>query len=772
MWKIGSKLIHPFNPELGVGVVRKLDGRFLEVYFPDEGRELTLSPQSSGITRLILAAGSSALLLDEDEEVVIAEALGHSYRLEDGREVEDAALWPLLPPDTPLERLATGRLNSVESFRNRVEGLQFSKLREAGGLGSFLGGRIDLFAHQLYTAQQAVAHDPVRWLLADEVGLGKTVEACLILSALLRTGRAERALLVVPDTLAVQWLSELYRKFHQVFVLLDEKRLESVQIDFGEDANPFEIHPFSVISQEQLLANPKLCLSAMMAELDLVVVDEAHRLSNEPIDDVVRPLVSMSTHALLLTATPLQADSEGFFELLSMLHPEDFYSYEEFKISLEQGGTQVPCTSSVRRADVGGLPPRVTLPVDLPAAAEELRNDPRAQWLMDQARIWAKAREKVLVFVRDVETLLALQELLEARVHLRMPVFHEGLDPATRDIEVANFRDSRAPILLCSEAGGEGRNFQFCERMVHYDLPLDPVILEQRIGRLDRIGRKIPVEIVYFRLEGEKLDVAGLYERLDLFSRPAAGLDRALVPVRSTLAGAKRGVFELDIDKLCAEVEEERQRGGKSIVEVFYPDAYHHSMESEVLEQVPEELDSLTQKVCIDAAEELGFTVVDKGGDARFYIEFGSEAIIEALPGVQDGARFLGTFARTEAVRREEMEFFSSGHPLVEGLLLELEDGDRGRAACLEIPCASVDGGGLLVFWKKGAEWEAEVVDVAGKPHPEWVVPLLEALPRARKADLGVEKPSPEWSEGLRSLGETLLGEGDMMAAALFRTTS
>ncbi|MBW2713002.1 MAG: DEAD/DEAH box helicase family protein, partial [Deltaproteobacteria bacterium] len=599
MWKIGSKLIHPFNPELGVGVVRKIDGRFLQVHFPEEGRELTLSPQSSGITRLILPAGSAALLLASDEEVVIAEAIGHAYRLEDGREVEDAELWPLLPADTPLERVATGRLDSVESFCNRVEGLHLSKLREAGGLGSFLGGRIQLFAHQLYTAQQAVSHDPVRWLLADEVGLGKTVEACLILSALLRTGRAERALLVVPDTLAVQWLGELYRKFHQVFVLLDEKRLESVATDFGEEANPFEIHPFAVISQEQLLANPKLCLLAMMAELDLVVVDEAHRLSNEPIDDVVRPLVSMSTHALLLTATPLQADHQGFFELLSMLHPDDFCSFEDFETSLEKGGARVPCTSSVRRADVGGLPPRVTFPIDLPAAQEELRNDPRAQWLMDQARIWAKDKEKALVFVRDVETLLALQELLEARVHLRIPVFHEGLDPATRDIEVANFRDSLAPILLCSEAGGEGRNFQFCDRMVHFDLPLDPVILEQRIGRLDRIGRISPVEIVYFRLEGEALDVAGLYERLDLFGRPAAGLDRALAPVRSALAGAKRGVFSLDIDKLCSEVEEERQREGQSVIEVFYPDAYHHGMESEVLDQVPEELDSLTQKVCL-----------------------------------------------------------------------------------------------------------------------------------------------------------------------------
>ena len=90
-----------------------------------------------------------------------------------------------------MERLAGLRLDSADSFRNRMAGLELMRIREAGGLGSFLGGRIELFPHQLHTAMRAVEADPVRWLLADEVGLGKTVEACLILSALVRTKRAE-----------------------------------------------------------------------------------------------------------------------------------------------------------------------------------------------------------------------------------------------------------------------------------------------------------------------------------------------------------------------------------------------------------------------------------------------------------------------------------------------------------------------------------------------------------------------------------------------------
>ncbi len=769
MWKAGSKLVHPFNPELGIGVVRAVEGRFLKVFFPASGEELTLSPAASGLTRLVLASGAHALILETEEEVTIEEAREHRYLLVDGREVEDAALWPLLPPDTPVERVAQGRFDSMGSFLNRVEGLRLMRLREAGGLGSFLGGRIKLFAHQLHTAQQAVAREPVRWLLADEVGLGKTVEACLILSALVRTGRAERALLVVPETLTVQWLGELYRKFHQVFVLLDDERLECVASDFGDDANPFEIHPYSVIAQELLRERPELCERALEAELDLVVVDEAHRLSHEPVAEVVQPLVRAARHALLLTATPLQADRHGFFELLSALHPQAFPSYDAFLASVEGGEARIPCTSSVRREDVGGLPPRIAHPVEVDAPAAELRKDARVLWLIDQARGWAKRREKALVFLRDVSELLALQELLEARIQLRVPVFHEGLDAATRDIEVANFRDSPAPVLLCSEAGGEGRNFQFCEWMVHFDLPIDPVLLEQRIGRLDRIGRTNPVEIYYFRHKDVEPDVAGLFERLGVFERPAAGLDRALTPVRSALAAAKRGVAPLDADTLCAEVESARRREGQGVVEAFYPDAYRASMVEEVLARVPAELDVLTESVCLEAAEALGFNVVEKLGDRRYYIEFGSEALIESLPGVQGGARFLGTFSREEAVRREEVDFFASGHPLVEGLLLELADGDRGRAVCIDIPCDEVRGGGLLVLWKKESAWSAEILEVSGTPRPEWVEPILAALPRAHATSPPPDTQNPAWGEGIRELGDELQGEGTMMAAAFFR---
>ena len=122
----------------------------------------------------------------------------------------------------------------------------------------------------------------MRWLLADEVGLGKTIEASLILNRLVHAGKIERCLVVAPDALTVQWLGELWRKYHQVFTLLDAQRLADVARDFGADFNPFDVHRRAVIALEMLIERPQLTDQAVRAGIDLLVVDEAQRLRRPP----------------------------------------------------------------------------------------------------------------------------------------------------------------------------------------------------------------------------------------------------------------------------------------------------------------------------------------------------------------------------------------------------------------------------------------------------------------------------------------------------------
>ena len=254
----------------------------------------------------------------------------------------------------------------------RVDILHLLSVREANGLGSFLGGRVRLFPHQLHVAERATARLPVRWLLADEVGLGKTIEAALIMNHLLHTQQIERCLVVAPETLTVQWLGELWRKYHHVFALLDAPRLADVARDFGNGFNPFDVHRRAVIALETLIARPDLTRHAVKAGIDLLVVDEAQRLRRpprhpgEPGYRAIAQIAALGRHVLLLSATPLEDEAQGFFRLLQLLRPEEFPEEVNVEERLASGVPLPPCTSSTRRVDVGGLPPRVPVPIDLP----------------------------------------------------------------------------------------------------------------------------------------------------------------------------------------------------------------------------------------------------------------------------------------------------------------------------------------------------------------------------------------------------------------------
>ncbi|MET0553721.1 MAG: SNF2-related protein, partial [Vicinamibacteria bacterium] len=366
MWKVGDRLTHRHNPELGLGQVIAVDARTVTVAFARADAPLRLAATSSALQPIDLRPGRRVLVVSTNAEARVAAHLPDGrIRLADGAVTDAADLWPLELEGALGERLAAGDFDSHTEFTVRVDALHLAERREAKGLGSFLGGRIRLFPHQLYTAERATAADPVRWLLADEVGLGKTVEACLILNRLVRTARAERVLIVAPDTLTVQWLGELWRKHHQVLVLLDDPRLADVARDFGADFNPFDVHRHSVVAIETLVARPRLTEQAVAAGIDLLVVDEAHHLRRPPRQPgnaawrAVAPIAALGRHVLLLTATPLEDDAHGFFRLLQMLRPSELPEEVDFDARLARGETLPPCTSSTRRRDIGGLPPRV-----------------------------------------------------------------------------------------------------------------------------------------------------------------------------------------------------------------------------------------------------------------------------------------------------------------------------------------------------------------------------------------------------------------------------
>jgi len=790
-FKKNDKILHRYNPDLGPGRVESVAVRRIVVHFPESGTRLTLAANDAALRPLVMVSGQKAKLERTGEEVVIDEAVEAGYRVTDGRLFRDEELWPLEIPDDPLERFAAREIDRPAAFRNRLDAMVLGELRKAKGLGSFLGGRIGLYPHQLHVAERATAKDPVRWLLADEVGLGKTIEACLILSRLLRMERADRALVVAPSTLTVQWLGELYRKFHQTFVLLDKKRREDVAKEHDPDFNVFEAHRHMVIGLEDLVSDPRLTRQAVEAKIDLLVVDEAHRLerlAGSAGNDAylaVAPMARAATHLLLLSATPLEADTHGFFRLLELVRPDAYRSEEEFLESLAAGRPLPPCTSSTRRVDMGGLPPRVGEPVDLdraPAQAGLTGNesadadDPRVEWLVDTA---TKLDGKTLVFCHELTTLAALKARLELATRRRVAIFHEELSPDRRDLEVAEFRRPEGPAFLIStECGGEGRNFEFCKRLVNFDLPTDPAAVEQRIGRLDRINRTIPVEIVYFRPpEGFGRELATLYEKIGLFREPLGGLERSLSHVEAAVNKAERFAKigrSLHLDDLVAEVRAAAEAKQKAAYHHLHAEGYRQELAEGILSRVPAQLDVDMERFVLAAADLFGFDTAERTGKRTWYIEFGQDALVEHLPGVPGGSRYLGTFDRAEAVRREELEFFASGHALVEGLFQELEDGPRGRTAFVKLEKCGTSGMGLVFLHRAGRSFEAHATDLKGNPRPDWAKLVV-----ARRTELrgvraeewfkelkGQAVIARDWPSICRGLFEKAGGTGRLLAVA------
>ncbi len=764
-FRVGDLLAHAVNVDLGPGRVERVEGRHVLVLFR-RGERLTLNAGDKALRPLALGRGDPARLEPGAQAVVVAERVEPEspagqprYRLADGRLVDAAALWPEERPAGPAERLAGLDVDPYGWFVNRLDALLLERVRRARGLGSFLGGRIELFPHQLHVAERATASDPVRWLLADEVGLGKTVEACLILSRLLRTGRAERALVVAPATLTVQWLGELWRKFHQVFVLLDAARRADAARELGPGFNPFEAHARTIVPLEDLEADPALARQAAQARLDLVAVDEAHRLerrrgdAGSPAYRAVAPIVRQARHALLLSATPLEADVHGFFRLLELLRPEAYASEEDFAAALAAGRPLPPCTSATRRVDIGGSPPRVPQPVDLVEKEAESPEDVRAAWLAREARRWGPGGDdpgKALVFVHELPALQALKAHLEAATGRRVAVFHEQLAADRRDLEVAEFRRPEGPTLLIStECGGEGRNFEFCRRLVLYDLPRDPAQVEQRIGRLDRVTRRRPIEIVYFRPPDPfEADLVRLYEEIGLLRHPLGGLERSLGRIEAEIRKGER-LFAatgrpLPRARLVREIQAAVEARERAVYHHLHQDGYESRLGPGLLERVPADLDALHERFVTGACELLGFDTAEKPGARAWYLEFGGGAVIDHLSGVPGGTRCLGTFDRAEAVAREELDFFASGHPLVEGLLAEVQDGPRGRSALLELAGTGQAGLGLLLVLPDQQAGEGLIaIDLDGRPRADWPQLVLE-----RRRDLRQASPDA-WERGL-----------------------
>tara|TARA_R110000823_G_scaffold130015_14_gene257985 strand:- start:4777 stop:7539 length:2763 start_codon:yes stop_codon:yes gene_type:complete len=768
-YQIGQRWASHADAQLGLGIVVNIDGRRVTLAFPAVGEERTYATENAPLTRLRFKAGDYIHTV-ENLELLLTEVREHQGLLvyvgtdHHGQErtVSELELDAFVQLTTPQQRLLNGHFDSNEEFALRVATFAHAHELQRSPVRGLLGSRTSLLPHQVFIAGEVGQRHAPRVLLADEVGLGKTIEAGMIIQQQLLTGRAARVLVLVPPTLLHQWLVEMLRRFNLHFALFDQQRL-----DTADEGNLFDTEQLVLSSLDLLLEQPGLSAQAIAAGWDLVAIDEAHHLhwsaENAGQDyQFVEQLAQQTAGLLLITATPEQIGQESHFARLRLLDPARFHDLEAFRaeesryrqwsaiverIEAGEAVEELPAgldpeqtpealieqildrhgTGRVlfrnTRAAVSGFPerklhryPLVTPPAyehastELPERLHPERPylddswldfDPRVSWL--EATLKSLRPQKVLVICAHADTAVALEHHLQMRAGIRSAAFYEGLSIVERDRAAAYFADETggAQTLVCSEIGSEGRNFQFAQHLILFDLPLNPDLLEQRIGRLDRIGQTQDVQIHVPFLRGTAQETL-----LDWF-------DVGLNLFRDSCSAGYM-IFEHFRDRLLQQLEQRDER----LTELLDDTAeFTAQTRAELREGRDRLLERNSCKPAVAAALIERIDAAEGGDTLEHYLEalceaFGVETEFHSehalvlrpsehmltghFPGVREEGTTV-TFSRERALAREDMEFLTWEHPIIQEAMDMVHSTELGNAAIGTISLKGVPAGTLLL---------------------------------------------------------------------------
>ncbi len=280
----GQRWISDTEPELGLGTVLEVEDRRLSILFTATGEIRRYALDNAPLTRVRFSAGDQIQSHQDWSlcvETVIEEAGLLTYRgRRDDREsahLREQDLSSFIQFNTPQERLFAGQIDPDSWFDLRLMTLNHRRSIDQSPVQGLYAPRVELIRHQFYIAHEVARRHRPRVLLADEVGLGKTIEACLILHQQLATHRARRVLLLVPDPLVNQWLVELLRRFNLHFSIFDEERCRAAQAS-APGANPFLAEQLVLCGLGLFMAHPERQTQVTAGEWDLLIVDEAHHL--------------------------------------------------------------------------------------------------------------------------------------------------------------------------------------------------------------------------------------------------------------------------------------------------------------------------------------------------------------------------------------------------------------------------------------------------------------------------------------------------------------
>ncbi len=772
----GQRYTSDGEPELGVGMVTEVSKGKVRMLFPVSDEVRMYAIESAPLRRVVFKPGDT--IVDTKGMSMLIESIEPAGKLYvfygNSRALSEADLGNMSVIHNVDDRLFTGEVDAPELFALRRETHFHNYRRRISPVNGFVGGKIDLIPHQLYIAHEVSSRYAPRVLLSDQVGLGKTIEACLILHRLLLSGRISRVLILVPESLIHQWFVELFRRFNLWFNIYDEKRCSSLEKG-APDGNPFLDDQLVICSFEFMAGSNKRIKQAITASWDMLVVDEAHHLewSVENVSPEYHAVELLSNEVkglLLLTATPEQLGIESHFARLRLLDPVRYSDYDDFITAssdtrniadivekLSSGGTlqthdikilealiSKERIASVEKGDkkalhnliedlldqhgpgrvlfrntrsaMQGFPRRIAHLVPLEQKEnqslwmERLTNefirdsehtsekenvqqfwfdkDSRVKWILKKMKEVYPA--KILLICTTKEKVLALEAELKKHASHKTGVFHEDLTLIQRDRNAAWFADNaRAQILLCSEIGSEGRNFQFAHHLILFDIPVHPELLEQRIGRLDRIGQKedIHIHIPYIAGSPQQAVVRWFHEGLDAFNMNLEGGNIIAKRFKERLLNVSKEFsvknMDPDLEALINETHDVYQKLKKNLADgrdkLLEMNSFRPKIAKELIKQI--------QKEDTDIELEIYLTKMFRHYDVemedlapRTYLIHPASVITAVFPSISmEGIQV--SFDRKRALNREDVSLLTWDHPITTGAVDMLLSSPTGSAS-------------------------------------------------------------------------------------------
>ena len=770
----GQRWVSDNDAALGLGIVQSVEVRTVQMEFPAADEIRTYAKHTALLTRVEFDIGDSILSLEGwCLSVTRIEHVNGTVRyhgMRDGGEtatLHESELSGDITFNLPQDKLFAGQIDGNKWFELRVATLQHLATQQTSASFGLHGPRVSLIPHQMYIAKEVSNRIAPRVLLADEVGLGKTIEAGLILHRLILTGKIQRALIIVPEPLMNQWLVELLRRFNLRFTIIDELYFLKTDeaVDDLEESVPVENYfdQFSlVLCGLHFACRDDIARLIASCDWDMLVVDEAHHLEWTPSESSreyrhIETLANQTDSVLLLTATPEQFGTAGHFARLRLLDPARFHSLESYVAEEKQHGATVELvnllldnevmaeddlarlraliddndaiditdinaandeTRTIRRqiidhlidqhgtgrmlfrntrATISGFPKRHFIP----AVLSDDRHETRIHWLSDTLR--ELSPHKVLLICATAETAVSISKILRKKHGVQAGVFHEHMNILERDRAAAWFADAEegAQILICSEIGGEGRNFQFLHNIVLFDLPDNPDLLEQRIGRLDRIGQLHDIKIHVPTAAGS-IDARlshWYHQALNSFEQSCITGQHIKSEMDEQFSAYLIGEH-LDEQRFiseCKHLHEQKTAqlnlGRNRLLELS-------SCRKDIADPLIKEINQNEQAGVLSQYLEQAFDCfgvdIEDHSRGSWILRPGAHLEVDQFPELPEEGITVTTNRET-ALAREDMHFFSWEHPLVRATIDMILNGEKGRVSVCSLHMSDISPRSILL---------------------------------------------------------------------------